>query len=542
VTFDLGRPLHVFDGDKLTGDIRVRLARAGETIQALDGKSYTTDDTMCLIADDAGGHSFGGVMGGETTGCDGDTVDVVVESALFDPVRTAATGRKLGIESDARYRFERGVDPESAIAGMQIATRLILDLCGGEPAQPVIAGQVPAWRKTVPLRPERVRTLGGLDLGEAEIQGILEGLGFTVSPGEAGLDVAVPSWRSDVVGEADLVEEVTRIHGYDRIPSVLLPRPPGVARPTMTVAQRRVRTVRRALAVRGLAEAVTWSFLAADHARLFGGGGEALMLANPISSDLDAMRPSILPNLIAAAGRNVARGIARVRLFEVGPQYDDDTPAGQCRMATGIRRGHWAARHWGTKPRAVDLFDAKADAAAVLAACGAPVARAQVTAGAPAWYHPGRSGAFRLGPKLILAWFGEIHPAVLDALDVAGPLVGFEVFLDRIPEPRQKGATKAALNVSDLPAVERDFAFVVDAGVPAQAIVQAAQGANKTLITRIGVFDVFQGGALAAGQKSVAISVRLEPRDRTLTEVEIEAVSERIVSNVAKQTGGTLRT
>ena len=542
ITFDLGRPLHVFDADKLAGGIHVRLTRGGESIAALNGKDYTLDDQVTAIADDDGVLALGGIVGGEPSSCSGTTANVFIEAALFDPLRTAATGRRYNIESDARYRFERGVDPAAVHSGMEAATRLVMDLCGGEPSELVVAGAAPEWRRSVSFRPSRVRHLAGLDIAEDETVAILERLGFGVTPAGDRMEVSVPSWRRDVEGEADLVEDVARIKGYDAIPTVPLPRESVVTRPALSPAQARVGTVKRALAARGLDEAVTWSFLPARHAELFGGGQDALRLANPISADLDVMRPSALPNLIAAAGRNADRGFADVGLFEVGPQYADDSPSGQAIVAAGIRRGGAGPRHWGAERRAADTYDAKADALAALAACGAPVDKVQVTDDTAPWFHPGRSGSLRLGPKTLLARFGEVHPRVLRAMDVDGPVVAFEVFLEAAPKPRaQASRNRAPLDVSDYPAVERDFAFVLDDAVAGDRIVRAAFNADKALVAGVGIFDVFSGEAIGAGKKSVAISVRLQPTDRTLTDAEIDAVSEKIVAAVSKATGASLR-
>ena len=542
VTYDVGRPLHVFDADAIAGDIHVRLSRAGETLSALDGKDYTLDNQVTVIADDDRILGLGGVIGGEFSGCTGETRNVFIEAALFDPVRTAATGRKLEIESDARYRFERGVDPAFVVTGMELATRLALELCGGEASQLVIAGEEPAWRREVALRPSRVDSLGGLEIPESETRCILEALGFGVVRGKRVLSVAVPSWRSDIEGEADLVEEVTRLHGFDKIPSVPLSRITPVTQVAITSGERRVRRAKRALAVRGMVETVTWSFLSRRQAELFGGASPELELANPISAELTFMRPSILPNLIAACARNLRRGFAEVALFEVGPRYIDDTPQGQSTVAAGVRRGRAGPRHWAEVPRDVDPFDAKADALAVLAACGAPVDKLQIAREAPAWYHTGRSGTLKLGPRNVLASFGEIHPAILAEMDAKGPLVGFEAYLDAIPEPKAKASARRPVpKFSDLPAVERDFAFLVDRDVPAERLVRAAQSAERALIASVGIFDVYEGQGVPTGRKSVAITVRLEPRDKTLTEPEIEAVSTKIVANVRKATGAVLR-
>lgn len=547
ITLAYARPLHVFDAAKLEGNIRPRLSRPGETLLALDGRTYTLDDAMTVIADERKALALGGIMGGEDSGCTEETTEVVLESALFDPVRTATTGRKLGIQSDARYRFERGVDPTFAEPGAELATRMILEICGGEASHLVIAGKVPEWRRSYVLRRDRVATLGGIEVPIAEQKRILVALGFTVSDARDGFECAVPPWRPDVHGEADLVEEVCRIVGLDVVPAAPLPRLSSVTRPVLTRQQRRVIDARRTLAARGLNEAVTWSFLPAAHAKLFGGGARELSLANPISSELTDMRPSLLPNLIAAVGRNMARDLSDVGLFEVGQTYAGDRPEDEAVHAAGVRRGLTGPRHWAQTPRPVDVFDAKADALAVLEAAGAPVDSLQIATDAPPWYHPGRSGVFQLGPKNRIARFGEIHPRVLDAFDVKGPLVGFEVLLDAIPEPRrQEGATRAALAASDLQAVRRDLAFVVDADVTADRIVRAARGAERTLITQVSVFDQFDGekaeAAFGPGRKSLAIEVTLQPREQTFTDRDIEAIVAKIVAAVEKATGAVLRT
>ncbi|MBX6322373.1 MAG: phenylalanine--tRNA ligase subunit beta [Rhodospirillaceae bacterium] len=539
VTYDLGRPLHVFDADRLAGDLTMRFARDGETIAALDGRTYALDGSMTVIADDRGPQGIGGIMGGEASGCTAETRNVFLEVALFDPVRTAQTGRRLGIESDARYRFERGLDPASAVWGPEVAARLILRLCGGEASHVVSAGTLPAWERRLVLRPDRVRTLGGIDLPAEQSRAILERLGFAAELDANEIVVQVPSWRADVEGEADLVEEVVRVHGYDHIEPVSMPRASALPQTAVTPGARRAGLAKRTLAGRGLLEAVTYSFMPAALARLFGGDG--LALANPISAELDTMRPSILPNLLVAAARNAARGHPDVGLFEVGPQYADDTPAGQLLVATGVRAGNAGPRHWQERQRPVDPFDAKADAQAVLAACGAPVENLQVTADAPAWYHPGRSGALRLGGA-VLAWFGELHPRVLEAVELRGPAVGFEVFLDRVPQPRARaGAARPPFKAPPFQPVRRDFAFVVEADVPAERLVRAARGADKALIAAVSVFDVFTGPAIGEGRKSLALEVTLQPTERTLTDAEIEAVAGRIVAAVAKATGATLR-
>jgi phenylalanyl-tRNA synthetase beta chain len=545
VTFDLGRPLHVFDAKKLAGDLTMRFAKAGESILALDGKTYTLDESMTVIADKQQVQGIGGIMGGAFSGCTDHTTDVFLEVALFDPTRTAATGRKLGIESDARYRFERGLDPQSAVWGAEVAARLILEICGGEASHVVSAGELPRLDRRLTLRPDRVRSLGGLDLPAAESQRILQALGFTVSPKDGMLRCDVPSWRADVEGEADLVEEVLRVHGFDRVPAVPLALETALPEPAITPAQRRVTIVKRALAARGLVEAVTFSFMDGRLAgRFIAGNRPPVALANPIAADLDVMRPSILPNLLQAAVRNAARGTGDIALFEVGPQYADDTPEGQLQVAAGVRVGSVRPRHWAAHQRAADAFDAKADAQALLAVCGAPIDNLQVAADAPGWYHPGRSGVLRLGPT-VLAQFGELHPRVLRELNVKGATVGFELFLERIPQPKAKGkgavSTRPLLQASPYQPVERDFAFVVAADVPAERLIRAAKGADKALIQSVSLFDVFEGGGVGEGKKSLAFSVTLQAADRTLGEQDIAAVSEKIVAAVVKATGGALR-
>lgn len=543
ITYDLGRPLHVFDAAKVKGDIQPRMAKPGEKILALDGREYALDETMCVIADDAGPEGIGGIMGGEHSGCTDATTDVFVECAWFDPVSIATTGRKLGIHSDARHRFERGADPALVRPGIEVATRMILDLCGGEPSEVVIDGEEPEWRRTVALRPSRLKGLVGFDLPVERQTAILQALGFEVKPDGDRLSVQPPSWRLDIDGEADLVEEIARLHGFDAIPAEPLPPLRAVPLPALNLAQRRIRVARRALAARGLVEAVTYSFIKRSEAELFGGGQEQLLLLNPISADMDAMRPSILPGLIAAAKRNMDRGFADVALCEVGPQYHDVGVDGQMLVASGIRRGQTGPRHWRDKPRAVDAYDAKADAMAALSAAGVVVEQLMVMDGAPAWYHPGRSGTLRLGPKTVLATFGELHPRILQAMDIRGPLVGFEVFLDRLPQPRAKGAgrTKPALKLSELQAVERDFAFIVDKSVAADTLIKAVRGADKALITKVSVFDVFSGTGIPEGKTSLALTVRLEPQQQTLTDAEIEAVTRKIVAAAEKACGAVLR-
>ena len=540
VTFDLNRPLHVFDARKLSGDLVMRQAREGEQTLALDGKTYTLDPSIAVIADSKGVHGVGGIMGGEDTGVAEDTTEVFLEVAYFDPIRTAASGRKLGIFSDARYRFERGIDPESVWWGAEVAARLILELCGGETSEAVSSGVMPNWQRSFTLRPDRVKTLTAIDVPAAETAAVLGKLGFAVEGG-GPWTAAVPSWRPDIVGEADLVEEVTRVWGFDNIPTTSLPRLSPTSRPVRDPLQRRVPLARRALATRGLNEAVTWSFLPLKQAERFGGGQADLRLLNSIAAELDTMRPSILPNLIDAARRNEARGLADPALFEVGPQYKDATPAGQRMVAAGIRHNMAVPRNWAGPSRAVDAFDAKADALAVLSAIGAPVDNLSAQASAPDWYHPGRSGVLKLGDR-VMAQFGELHPELSAGADLKGPVVAFEVFLDAPPLPKAK-ATKARpkLVLSAFQPLERDFAFIIDSDVDAEKLVRAARNADKALVTAARVFDVYTGKGVPNGKKSIALSVTLQPVERTLTDAEIEAASAKIVAQVAKATGATLR-
>ncbi|MFQ5971353.1 MAG: phenylalanine--tRNA ligase subunit beta [Alphaproteobacteria bacterium] len=540
VTFDLGRPLHVFDAAKLAGGaLTMRAARDGEELEALNGKTYVLDREMTVIADERGVHGLGGVMGGEASGCTENTTEVFLEVALFDTVRTAATGRKLNLQSDARYRFERGVDPESADWGAEVAAHLIGEFTGGEPSHVVSAGAMPDSRRGIALRMSRARTLGGVVLAPERQTGILEKLGFGLDGAGETIQVTPPSWRPDVLGEADLIEEIVRINGLDAIPAVPLERETALPRPAITPRQRLAAQVRRKLAARGLYEAVSWSFTACEAAELFGGVPDKLRLANPISQDLDVMRPSILPNLIAAAGRNLDRGFADFGMFEIGPQYRDDTPDGQRLVAAGIRQGRLHAPHWATGARPVDAFDAKADALQGLAAAGAPD-NLQVTRDAPGWYHPGRSATLRLG-KTVLAHFGELHPRVSSRLDVRGPLVGFELYLDAVPIPKARRTTRPPLRLSPLQPVSRDFAFVVDEGVSAEDILRAVRGADKSLISEVSLFDVYTGEGIDRGKKSLAVTVTLQPVEATLTDEQIEAIALKIIQNVEKRAGGVLR-
>ncbi|MEP1573783.1 phenylalanine--tRNA ligase subunit beta [Roseibium album] len=546
LTFDQGRPLHVFDADKVHGNLVVRRGRAGEGIDGLNGKSYELDDTVCVIADDNGIESLGGILGGEPSGCTEDTVNVLIESALWEEDDIAATGRKLGVNTDARYRFERGVDPDYMMPGLEYATRLVLDLCGGEPSETTQAGRVPDSSNIIDFPYSEIRRLSGVEVSQAEANLTLKSLGFWISGSGDTVKVAAPSWRPDIEGKADLVEEVVRILGLDRVPLTPLPRTGTVGQKVLTTGQIRRNRTRRALATRGFNEAVTWSFISKPQAELFGGGNAALELANPISPEMSDMRPSLLPGLLSAAQRNADRGFGDVALFEVGQVFQDDTPEGQKMVAAGVRRGtaklQGASRHWSGSSTGVDVYDAKADAEAALATIGAPVEKLQVHTDAPGTFHPGRSGCLKLGPKNALAVFGEIHPRTLADLDLEGPLVAFEIYLDALPQPKTKGGrSKGALNASHLMPVRRDFAFLVGKDVKAEVLLKAARGAEKTLIADVTLFDIYVGQGVPDDQKSVAIDVLLQPRQKTLTDEEIDAVAKKIIANVEKATGGTLR-
>jgi phenylalanyl-tRNA synthetase beta chain len=546
ITYDRGRPLHVFDAAKLRGDLTVRRARAGETLLALDGKAYTLNDDICVIADDQGVESLSGIMGGEKTGCAETTRDVLIESALWEPFNIARSSRKLGINSDASYRFERGVDPAFVLPGLELATRMVLDLCGGTPSDVIVAGSAQTPGRIVDFPVSETKRLTGLDVSHAEMRRVLERLGFVVSGDGERIKATVPSWRADVQGKADIVEEITRIVGVDRVPATPFDRGEAPRKPVLTPIQLRTRKSKRALSARNLVEAVTWSFIEKKHAELFGGGKPELALANPIAADLSDMRPSLIPGLVAAAQRNTDRGFADAGLFEVGQVFRGDTPADQFTAASGVRRAlakpSGIGRQWSKRDGEVDAFDAKADALAVLTAAGAPPQALQVIPGGPPWFHPGRSGTIQIGPQNILGHFGELHPSALEALDAEGPLVAFEVFLERIPEPKAKATrAKPVLELSPFQPVERDFAFVVERNVKAADVVRAAAGVDRKLITGVSVFDVYEGTGIAPGKKSIAIAVTLQPRERTMTDAEIEALAAKIVAEVGKRTGGVLR-
>ena len=536
-TYDQNRPLHVFDVDKMQGGLRIHRAKGGETIRALDDKDYTFEPGMMVISDDNEPESIAGIMGGDASGCTEETTTVFLESAFWDNIQIALTGRALKINSDARYRFERGVDPEYTVPGLEAATQMILDLCGGEPSDVVVAGEVPNHARSYTLKPERVQSLVGMEIPESEQRQTLTRLGFRLQ----GHEAHVPSWRPDVQGEADLVEEVARIASLTGLVGRPLPRlTDGVPRPVMTPMQRREQFARRTCAALGYNECVSYTFIDRASAELFGGGTDATMLENPISSEMSHMRPALLPGLLLAAAKNQARGYMDLALFEVGPAFHGGEPEEQHLQVSGLLVGRTGPKDVHGAARPVDVYDVKADAEAVLASMGAP-AKVQILRGAREWWHPGRHGMICLGPKKVLGVFGELHPKVLDTMDIKGPAMAFTLWPAEIPQPRKSGATRSALKLRDLQSVERDFAFVVDAEVEALTLVNAAAGADKALIEDVRVFDEFVGGSVGEDKKSLAVTVRLQPTDKTLTDEEIDAVAAKIIEKVSKATGGVLR-
>jgi phenylalanyl-tRNA synthetase beta chain len=545
VTYDRARPLHVFDAKKVKGNLVVRRARDGETLLALDGRTYTLDASICVIADEHGVESLAGIMGGEASGCDETTTDVLIESALWNEINIAQTGRKLGINSDARYRFERGVDPAFMVPGLELATRMVMEICGGTPSENIVVGNAHGEDRVIDFPITEVKRLAGIDVPLPHIRSILTRLGFMLAGSGPVIKVAIPSWRSDIQGKADIVEEIVRIVGIDKVPETPFDRGDAPRRPVLTPIQLRTRHAKRGLAARGMVEAVTWSFISREAAELFGGGVSELVLANPIASDLSDMRPSLLPGLIAAAQANGDRGFADVALFEVGQIFKGDRPEDQFIAAAGVRHGFASSkgigRNWSGSATA-DTFDAKGDALAVLAAAGAPMQALQIVPGGASYLHPGRSGTIQIGPQNILGYFGELHPRALETLRADGPLVAFEVILDRIPAAKQKPTrAKPPLELSAFQPVSRDFAFIVDRTVKASDIVRAAQGVDKKLITDVTVFDVYEGKGIDETKKSIAIAVTMQPREKTMTDEEIDAVAAKIVAEVTKKTGGTLR-
>ena len=540
LNYDLARPLHVFDADKLCGNLTIRMAEENEAFTSLEGKEYQLDTQSLGICDEEGVQCLGGVMGGLSKGCSEDTVNVLLESATFKPQCIARTGRKFQIESDSRYRYERWVDPNSNILGSDYATALILEICGGEASEIVICGEENYKSAPVELRYERVKTLAGIDVSKDEIIRILSALGFNLTDKGEVVEAVSPSWRGDIEFEADLVEEIVRMVGLDNIPAVSLPNDK-LPKQTLSDTQSRVVTVKHELALRGMFETVTWSFTDSKLAKPFRKGKEPVLLMNPIASELDEMRPSVLPNLLIGARNNIARGVSGLSLFEVGPEFYGRRPKEQGTVAAGIRYGMTSKKHWLGNERAYDVFDAKADALAAIAAANGPFENAQVTTDAPEYYHPGRSGALRLG-KNVLAYFGELHPSVLKAYDIKGRVMAFEVFLDNIPLPRGgAGKSKKKLELSSLQAVDKDLAFVVNKDVPAINIISAAKNADKEHIVDVRIFDVFEGGNLPEGKKSIAIGLTFQPKEKSFTDQELEVLMKKVILEVGKKTDAVLR-
>lgn len=549
MTMDQCRPLHVYDADKLKGDIIVRTTNKGESLEALNDKTYESlPEGAVAITDNSGLIGLGGIVGGTSTGCTEDTVNVFLEAAYFDPMRIARAGRDIGIESDARYRFERGVDPEFTQTGIEIATKLILEICGtdeSEISEIVQAGDMPKWQRTIYYNPDLCKKLCGVAVEKKQQIKILDSLGFEIKEKKDTLDVAPPPWRGDVQGAADIVEEIIRIYGFDKIPALSIkPEEHAISQGIETPTLMRSRLARTAMTVRGLDECVTWSFIPKEYANVFGGNdNQALTLKNPISSELDQMRPSILPTLLYAAARNADMGSGDAGLCEVGPVFRTSKADGQDMIAAGIRTGNAAPRHWAQDQslRKVDLYDAKADAIEVLKACGAPAENAQITTDAPDYFHPGRSGALRLG-KNVLAYFGVIHPAITEKIGLKSDAVGFEIYLQNIPEPRKKNKTaKPQLHINPLQSLTRDFAFIVKDGISADDVIKAAKTADKKLITDAQIFDLYAGKGVEDGHKSLALSISIQPIDAALNDTQIEDLMQKVIRAVSDKTGGVLR-
>ena len=541
VMIDLGRPLHAYDVSKINGDtLTIRPAKDGETLTALNEKEYSLDASMCIIADGHGADDLAGIMGGERTGVSDETTEMFLEVAIFDPISVATTARKLNINSDARYRFERGLDVTSPDWVQGHVARLVTSICGGEASHVVAAGDGAEWQREIMLAADKVKNLTGMDVPADQQVQILETLGFGVVAIDNGWVVSPPAWRGDIVGSADLVEEIGRIYGFDNLPMLHLPREYVVAQPSLSPAQARQFRLRRALAGRGLMEAVTFSFLSEAHAVAFGGGAENLRLVNPISADLSVMRPSILPNLLSAAARNQDRGEADATLFEVGPIFLGDEPTDQRTAVTAIRSGVTNPREWHGVGRKVDVFDAKADAEVALSALGIRMAGLQVKNGGPDYFHPGRSGTLVQG-RTVLASFGELHPNITKKFGLKGTVVGFEIHIDDVPMPKAKGPARSLLSMSVFQPVTRDFAFVVDADVHAGDLLKAVKSGAGSLLGDIRVFDVYQGDNIAPGKKSIAITITLNPTKATLTDEEIEKISTSVIEVASKNCGAVLR-
>ncbi|MCJ8323706.1 MAG: phenylalanine--tRNA ligase subunit beta [Rhizobiales bacterium] len=548
VSIDRCRPLHVYDADKISGDIVARMGRGDESFTALDGKDYTANETICVIADDAHILGFGGVMGGEQSGSQTHTTNVFIESAYFDHISVAICGRQTGIQSDARYRNERGIDTQSCVMGIDYATQLVLDFCGTdatEISEIVVAGKAPTRDKKISFPISEVKRISSLDIAKDRMISILTDLGFIVSGDGDVLAVTAPEWRPDIHGKQDLVEEIVRIYGFDEVASTALERLDVIAKPVLNALQDKTARSRRVLASRGMKEAVTYSFIPQAHAEMFGGGAAELILDNPISVEMSTMRPSLLPNLLAASARNAGRGISDQAIFEVGQVFLGSENADQKLSATGIRRGTaklaGQGRHWAGKTAKVDLYDVKADVIAMLNGIGERAERFQTVAEAPSHYHPGRSGTLRLGPKNIIAHFGEIHPRILKAFGINEVVVAFEITLNALPVAKKKTIGKGALNLSNLLEVKRDLAFIVDENTQAEKLMNAVIGADKKQISNVILFDVYQGTNLGEGLKSLAVEFSIKQTDKTLTDEEITAIMNKVAAKVEKTTGGKLR-
>lgn len=544
MTFDRARPLHVFDADKVKGNLIIRPAKNGENFKALDGHEYHLEAGMCVITDDSGIESLAGIIGGTETGCDENTKNVLIESALWNPANIAQTGRRLNISSDARYRFERGVDPNDTVPGLDLATQFVLEFCGGKASAVTLQGKIPEESRIIRFPATEVKRLTGADIRHQESKVILESLGFWISGEPEEWRVAPPSWRPDIQGKADLVEEIIRIAGLERVPVSPLPPSGEVNKPVLTLLQKRRSLAQRMLAARGFLECITWSFIAEAQARLFGGGLLELNVANPISSEMSSMRPNLLPGLLFALKQNMARGNSDLALFETGQVFLGAKSEDQKIVAAGLRsnlaKPSGAGRHWSADFQESDLFDVKSDCSALLSQLGAPE-NLQITREAPNWYHPGRSGVFRLG-KTVLGIFGELHPSILQAYDISAQICGFEVYLEALPALKAKATrTKPKLVLSALQPVCRDFAFILDEKIDAADVIKAARNSDKNFVAQVNLFDVYQGKGIEPGKKSLAIEVTMQPREKTMTDAEIETVSQNIVAAVTKATGASLR-
>ena len=541
VMVDLGRPLHAYDADKISGDkLVVRLAKKGEQVEALNEKTYSLEDGALIIGDAEGPDDLAGIMGGERTGVTDATTRMFLEIAVFDPIKVATTGRQLNLHSDARYRFERGLDARSPVDMAGYIARLVGTVCGGRCSHLVVHGKADPAPQMLSFNPEKVKQLTGVDCPADKQAEILSVLGFELDTSQPEWQVQVPHWRNDIDGSADLVEEIIRIYGFDKLEMASLPRDEVVARPSFSPAQKRSLMLRRTLAARGLTEAVTFSFMKRKDAELFGGDDDALMLANPISNDLNMMRPSVIPNLLQAMGRNLNRGIEEVCFFEIGPVFLSPDEQGQRMAIGGVRQGRRQLADWQQCETRVDLFDAKADLLAALAGLGVRVDNLVASREVPSWMHPGRSGVLRLG-KTEMGVFGEIHPAICRHFDLPEGVAAFEFWLDNIPMPRRKGPAKSPVDLSALQPVSRDFAFIVAEEVEAQTLIDAVRRAARDVVDSVSIFDVYQGKGIEQGYKSIALNVRLQPREATFGEAELSKIADQIIATIAKNCGGVLR-